>query len=201
MVQQTVGVGEPGRTGQPSGSSPLGGGASDACSATLYDSPIGELAVAVDAIGVVGLRLPKRGGSGPTMGDTRGLDDGRLRWESTPDTTAEVVHALDRYFEGDEDAFRGLALAPRGTPFQMAVWEACARIPFGETSTYGELAMAVRRPQAARAVGGAMNRNPLAIIVPCHRVVGASGQLTGYGGGLGQKEWLLQHEGIVFGSR
>lgn len=171
-------------------------GPSGALFGSLYESPVGELAVAVDDRGVVGLRLPERGGHGPTMGDTRGVRDQDVVWEREPVRTAEAMLALDRYFEGDADAFRSLPMMPHGTDFQMRVWEACARVPFGVTATYGDLAAAVGRPQAARAVGGAMNRNPIAIMVPCHRIVGSTGSLTGYGGGLGVKAWLLRHEGL-----
>ena len=87
-----------------------------------------------------------------------------------------------------------LPLAPRGTGFQQRVWRALAKIPFGETRSYGELARAIGRPSASRAVGAANGKNPISIIVPCHRVIAASGALTGYAGGLAAKRWLLEHE-------
>jgi methylated-DNA-[protein]-cysteine S-methyltransferase len=100
---------------------------------------------------------------------------------------------LDEYFAGARVAF-DLPLAPDGTGFQRLVWRALLAIPFGETRSYGDVARAIGRPAASRAVGAANGRNPLAIVVPCHRVIGASGALVGYGGGLPAKRWLLDHE-------
>ncbi|HEY90110.1 MAG TPA: methylated-DNA--[protein]-cysteine S-methyltransferase [Thermoflexia bacterium] len=104
---------------------------------------------------------------------------------------------LAAYFAGSEREF-GLPLDLRGTPFQRAVWIALLQIPYGETRTYGEIAAAVGRPAAARAVGQAVGANPVSIIVPCHRVLGAGGTLTGYGGGLQRKRGLLQLEHAAF---
>jgi len=103
------------------------------------------------------------------------------------------VDQLEAYFCGALAEFRAL-LDPDGTDFQRAVWKALLQIPFGETRAYGAIARAIRQPRAARAVGFANNRNPIAILVPCHRVIGANGSLTGYGGGMQRKRWLLQHE-------
>lgn len=100
---------------------------------------------------------------------------------------------LGEYLAGRRRAF-DLALAPHGTPFQMAAWAVLRTIPFGSTMTYGEQAAAMGSPRAVRAVGGANGRNPLAIVVPCHRVVGRDGRLTGYASGIDRKEWLLDHE-------
>jgi methylated-DNA-[protein]-cysteine S-methyltransferase len=100
---------------------------------------------------------------------------------------------LGEYFAGKRRSF-DLVLAPRGTPFQMAAWEVLRTIPFGSTMTYGEQAAAMGNPRAVRAVGGANGRNPLAIVVPCHRVIGANGQLTGYANGVERKRWLLDFE-------
>jgi methylated-DNA-[protein]-cysteine S-methyltransferase len=105
----------------------------------------------------------------------------------------DVVEQLSEYFAGGRFAF-DLPLAPRGTAFQLAVWEALSAIPACETRSYGEIAAAIGRPKASRAVGAANGRNPLAVVVPCHRVIGANGTLTGYGGGLERKQWLLDHE-------
>lgn len=104
-----------------------------------------------------------------------------------------VVAQLGEYFAGERERFE-LPLAARGTEFQRRVWEALSRVPYGRTATYGEIAGATGRPSAARAVGAASGRNPLAIVVPCHRIVGADGALTGYGGGLTRKAWLLEQE-------
>ena len=105
----------------------------------------------------------------------------------------EAAGQLAAWFRGERVEF-DLPLRPSGTAFQLAVWEALRRIPFGETRSYGEIAAALGAPRAVRAVGAANGRNPLAIIVPCHRVIGASGALTGYAGGLNRKRWLLDHE-------
>jgi O-6-methylguanine DNA methyltransferase len=106
---------------------------------------------------------------------------------------AQAASQLREYFEGTREAF-DLPLAPRGTAFQLRVWNALARIPHGETRSYGEVAEMVGRASAPRAVGAANGQNPIVIVVPCHRVVGANGTLTGYGGGLHRKTWLLDHE-------
>jgi O-6-methylguanine DNA methyltransferase len=100
---------------------------------------------------------------------------------------------LEAYFAGDLTAF-DLPLAPVGTPFQQRVWSALVEIPFGETVSYGSLAIRLGRPGAARAVGLANGSNPISIIIPCHRVIGSDGRLTGYGGGIDRKAWLLDHE-------
>jgi methylated-DNA-[protein]-cysteine S-methyltransferase len=103
--------------------------------------------------------------------------------------------ALRAYFDGHLDALTSLRTATNGTPFQRAVWDALRRIPAGQTVSYSRLAQAIGRPSAVRAVGLANGSNPIAIVVPCHRVIGANGALTGYGGGLDRKRWLLEHEG------
>ena len=108
--------------------------------------------------------------------------------------TAALRGQLAEYFAGDRQDF-DLALAPVGTPFELAVWEALRRIPFGETRSYGEIAQEIGRPGAARAVGRANGANPIPIVVPCHRVIGSDGSLTGFGGGLAAKSRLLEIEG------
>lgn len=142
-------------------------------------------------------------------------DDGRLRaagfQEDHPRMTRELARlgtaerrvdpggvstALARYVSGDLDAIRGLPTAMSGTEFQLAVWSALTGIPCGETTSYGALAQRIGRPKAVRAVGLANGANPIAIVVPCHRVIGSDGSLTGYGGGLHRKRWLLAHEGV-----
>ena len=115
-------------------------------------------------------------------------------WVEDAGAFGEVRRQLDEYFAGSRRSF-DLPLVPAGTPFQSRVWEALARIPWGTTVTYGELAARVGRPGAARAVGAAVGRNPISIVVPCHRVVGAGGALTGYAGGLDRKAFLLALEG------
>lgn len=105
----------------------------------------------------------------------------------------EAEEQLNEYFAGVRREF-DLPLAPQGTPFQQAVWAELQKIPYGETRTYGQLAAALGKPRASRAVGGACHCNPVAILIPCHRVVGANGSLTGYAGGLDIKEYLLELE-------
>lgn len=106
-----------------------------------------------------------------------------------------IRERLARYFGGDLGAFDGVPLETNGTAFQKAVWTALLAIPPGTTTTYGALARSLGAPSATRAVGLANGANPIAIVVPCHRVIGADGTLTGYGGGLDRKSWLLRHEG------
>jgi len=110
---------------------------------------------------------------------------------------APVRHALEAYFSGETGALTGLPWAALGTPFQRRVWAALVEIPAGTTVSYGALAARLGLPKAVRAVGLANGANPISIVVPCHRVVGADGALTGYGGGLHRKRWLLAHEGAV----
>lgn len=109
-----------------------------------------------------------------------------------------IKRALAAYFAGDLTALDHIAVATGGTFFQRAVWEALRRIPPGTTLSYGALAKKIGRPKAVRAVGLANGANPIAIVVPCHRVIGADTSLTGYGGGMDRKRWLLNHEGAVF---
>ena len=105
----------------------------------------------------------------------------------------QVKLQLDEYFSGTRKRFQA-ALQLAGTPFQVKVWQALLEIPYGKTESYGELAVRIGHPKALRAVGGALNRNPIAIIVPCHRVIGADGKLTGFAGGLDTKKYLLELE-------
>jgi methylated-DNA-[protein]-cysteine S-methyltransferase len=139
------------------------------------------------------------------LGDGRSLtrlhmQDGRRRlaidaaWTHAPHAFEPVARQLRGYFAGERTSFEGLPLEPRGSDFQRQVWRALSEIPYGETISYGELARRVGRPDRARAVGGANARNPIAVIVPCHRVIGADGSLTGFGGGLANKRFLLDLE-------
>ncbi len=149
---------------------------------TIFEGPEGPLLLAIDAAGRV-VRVHFVAGRPP-------VEPG---WERDDAALATVTAQLDEYFAGTRHEF-DLELAPEGTPFQLAVWEQLRRIPYGETISYGELAQRVERPGAARAVGAANGQNPIAIIVPCHRVVGADGSLTGFGGGLVWKQRLLDLE-------
>jgi methylated-DNA-[protein]-cysteine S-methyltransferase len=148
-----------------------------------YDSPIGRLLLAGDDAGLAHIDFER--GRYPT---TIGSD-----WERRPHAFGDVRAQLAAYFEGQLTAF-DLPLAPRGTPFQLAVWQALRTIPYGATTSYGEIARGLGAGTASRAVGAANGRNPLPIVVPCHRVIGADGSLTGFGGGLPLKRWLLALE-------
>lgn len=110
-----------------------------------------------------------------------------------PGAAVEAVRQFSAYFAGDRAEF-DLPLAPHGTPFQREVWDELARVPPGQTRSYGQVAAAIGHPSASRAVGAANGQNPLIIVVPCHRVIGADGSLTGYGAGVERKRWLLNHE-------
>ncbi len=153
---------------------------------TVMESPVGELLASADAEGrVTGLHF-----------DCHRTPTPDPRWVRDERVLAPLRRQLEEYFAGERREFE-LELAPTGTPFQLSVWRALRAIPYGETASYGEVATAVGQPGAARAVGGANNRNPIAIVVPCHRVIGASGSLTGYGGGLPRKQQLLALESGV----
>ena len=121
-------------------------------------------------------------------------------WKQAAAPFRGAERQLREYFQGKRTAF-DLPLHPKGTPFQKAVWQALMRIPYGETRSYGDIARAVGRPNAVRAVGLANGRNPLPIVVPCHRVIGAGGKLVGYGGGLPVKQALLDREREVSAAR
>ncbi|MBN8943546.1 MAG: methylated-DNA--[protein]-cysteine S-methyltransferase [Rhizobiales bacterium] len=119
-----------------------------------------------------------------------------VRLEEAPDPTA-AGRALLAYFDGDLGAIDALPIATSTTDFQAAVWSALRRIPAGKTMSYGALATRLGRPNAARAVGHANGSNPISIVVPCHRLIGANAALTGYGGGIERKRWLLAHESAL----
>jgi methylated-DNA-[protein]-cysteine S-methyltransferase len=144
------------------------------------DSPVGRLLVAADEEGLRYL-LFEAGRS--EVKPLRG-------WREDAARLAEVTRQLRAYFRGALRQF-DLALAPRGTPFQQRVWRELLTIPYGQTVTYGDLAKRLGNPSASRAVGLANGANPISIVIPCHRVIGSNGKLTGYGGGLRNKEWLL----------
>lgn len=141
-------------------------------------TPVGTLCVCSDGDAVTGIHF----GAGEPG-------------EACP-VTGQARQQLTEYFAGQRREF-DLPLAPAGTDFQRRVWELLREIPYGETVTYGELARRLGNPRAARAVGMACNRNPIAIVVPCHRVVGSTGSLTGYAGGLDAKAFLLKLEGAL----
>ncbi len=149
----------------------------------VLDTPVGRMALEAEEGALTALYLPNHPME-PAGEETPLLAEGRRQ--------------LLEYFAGTRRAF-DLPLDPQGTPFRRRVWAALCAIPYGETITYGELARRVGNPKAVRAVGQANHHNPLAILIPCHRVVGAGGSLTGYGGGLPLKRYLLELEGIPYG--
>ena len=150
---------------------------------THLDSPIGPLLLAGDAAGLRLINFPSGSRAREPQAD----------WHEDRRPFGPAIEQLDAYFAGELTGF-DLALAPDGTDFQLAVWQALREIPYGETRSYGELAKAVGRPKASRAVGAANGSNPLPIVVPCHRVIGSNGRLTGFGGGLETKAALLDLE-------
>jgi methylated-DNA-[protein]-cysteine S-methyltransferase len=149
-----------------------------------HDSPIGRLLLAADEPGLQQLLMDIEGKPW-RIGE---------HWRSATDELDKVCRQLDEYFAGRRQRFE-LPLAPQGTAFQQAVWQALQAIPFGRTSCYSDLAAEIARPKAVRAVGAANGANPIAIIIPCHRVIGRDGSLTGYAGGLPRKALLLKLEG------
>jgi len=155
---------------------------------TLYTemkSPLGTLLLTAENGSLVGVHFPGQKHDRPRQPDWQRADDEPV--------LAQARAELAEYFEARRATF-DLPLAPQGTPFQRAVWQALLAVPFGATSTYGAIAAAIRRPTAVRAVGAAIGANPIGIIVPCHRIVGADGRLTGYAGGLERKAKLLALE-------
>ncbi|MFK7855726.1 MAG: methylated-DNA--[protein]-cysteine S-methyltransferase [Granulosicoccus sp.] len=150
---------------------------------TTYDSPIGNLTLAREDSGLRHIIFP----SGCRSFDTP------QHWQSSHDAFDDVKRQLDEYFEGKRKDF-SIPLAPIGTPFQQSVWKALCTVAYSTTCSYGAIAKQIGKPTASRAVGAANGANPIPIIIPCHRVIGSSGRLTGFGGGLATKAWLLAHE-------
>ncbi len=149
---------------------------------TTVDTPIGPLLLVADEEGVALAAVHLPGFHAGAAPDTEGAP-----------VLDEAAEQLGAYFAGERTAF-DLPLAPRGTAFQRAVWDALRQIPYGDTRSYAQVAREVGRPDLVRAVGGANARNPLAVVVPCHRVIGSDGSLTGYAGGLACKRALLDLE-------
>jgi methylated-DNA-[protein]-cysteine S-methyltransferase len=161
-----------------------------------YQSPLGRILFASDGEAVCSLDFSGYEARMQTL-LTRRFGASEFRRGSDP---LDLGSLLCDYFSGDLTAFDSTPVRTGGTAFQELVWKALRTIPAGATWTYGQLAHALGRPTAARAVGHANSLNPVAIIVPCHRVIGASSSLTGYAGGLDKKQWLLHHEGALSGS-
>ncbi|MEN2749634.1 methylated-DNA--[protein]-cysteine S-methyltransferase [Sphingomonas sp. T9W2] len=166
---------------------------------TLYEellpSPVGTITILTDGDGV--LRVLEFEDFGARMERLLRLHYGPGAWRVVPATrTSDAMRAMTAYFAGDVSAIDGLPTATGGTAFQRSVWQALRKVGAGRTVAYVDIAAAIERPSAVRAVGLANGSNPIAIVVPCHRIIGRSGALTGYGGGLERKRWLLAHEGV-----
>jgi methylated-DNA-[protein]-cysteine S-methyltransferase len=154
------------------------------------ESPIGRLMLTTDGTALTGLYMNLYRNKPSKL---PGLGDDWIQ-NATIDPLPAAARQLKEYFVGKRREF-DLPLRMEGTEFQQRVWRELTKIPFGETRSYGQLAKRLNNPNGSRAVGLANGRNPIAVIVPCHRVIGADGSLTGFGGGLERKEWLLTHEG------
>jgi len=155
--------------------------------ATRFPSPIGELVITASDSGLTGVWFPGKGPVAAASPNERGPASALL---------ARATEQLAEYFAGTRTTF-DLPLDGGGTPFERRVWDALRTIRYGTTLSYGELARRLGDVRATRAVGAANGKNPIPIIVPCHRVIGANGALTGFGGGLERKRWLLEHEGAL----
>ncbi len=173
---------------------------------TTFASRVGPLFLAASERGLVALefdaRLPGQQTIRPNPRDLRSekrTESKGLRFEESASAMLAYVRELEQYFAGQRREF-AFTLDLRGTDFQKACWRALVAIPYGETRSYGDIARAIGRPQGFRAVGMANNRNPIAIVVPCHRVIASDGTLCGYGGGLDLKRKLLELEGALPGT-
>lgn len=184
MTTPSPGPASPG-TPSPGTASTAGSSTARLRQATL-PSPVGALRVVVSDVGIRAVLWPS------DVDRIRGVDATPIDADDDPVTRCAVTQ-LTEYFAGDRTTF-DVPLDVVGTEFQLAAWRALARIPYGETRTYREQAADIGRPTAVRAIGAANGRNPVSIIVPCHRVVGADGSLTGFAGGIEAKRFLLEHE-------
>lgn len=149
---------------------------------TVLESPVGPLTLVSNGRALVGVYFPDHSPTPKYTGDP-GSDA----------VLEQAARELDEWFTAQRTRFQ-VPIERAGTPFQLAIWDQLDAIGWGETRTYGQLAHAIGRPKASRAVGAAVGRNPLSIVVPCHRVLGASGRITGFAGGVDRKRWLLAHE-------
>lgn len=148
--------------------------------ALLHPTPVGNIVIVENGTAVTHVFF------------SRMAQPEHVQWEETP-LLRQTANQLDEYFQGSRRAFN-VPISPQGTDFEQTVWKALQTIPQGETRSYGDIARQIGRPSACRAVGHANNRNPISIIIPCHRVIGANGKLTGYAGGLTIKQYLLELE-------
>ena len=155
---------------------------------SIFTSPLGDIWIGGDEAGISHINFPSQ----------RAIANGPHRdhplWQRCDGLFTEAHRQLSAYFAGELKTF-DLPLNPQGTEFQRSVWNALLQVPFGQTCSYGDIANSIDKPKAVRAVGAANGRNPIPIVIPCHRVIGSSGKLTGYAGGLPLKEALLKLEG------
>lgn len=162
---------------------------------TEYQTPLGIVTLASDGKNLTGLWLAGQKYHGGSIADAMTAKDDLPIFDDTKKW-------LDQYFAGERPAIESLPLAPIGSAFRQRVWHQLCGIPYGQVVTYGEIAqnlslLAGDKPTSSRAVGGAVGHNPISIIIPCHRVIGADGSLTGYAGGIEAKSWLLRHENVT----
>ena len=153
---------------------------------TTCSSPLGRLTLLSDGVSLTGLWM-----------ETQTLPEADYTQQDDLAVFHQTRQWLDAYFLGNRPDPAALPLSPAGTRFQKMVWDILLTIPYGETTTYGAIAKAISPTMSAQAIGGAVSRNPIGIIIPCHRVIGANGGLTGYAGGLPNKTWLLRHEEVT----
>ncbi|TNH06375.1 methylated-DNA--[protein]-cysteine S-methyltransferase [Testudinibacter sp. TR-2022] len=154
----------------------------------FHPSPVGKLLLLVKNNALIGIEFEK---------EQHPIQAAWQQSDTQPVLLATKM-ALDRYFNGEKEHFSNIPLAPQGTPFQQQVWQALLAIPYGQFSSYSALAQQIGNPKAVRAVGGAVGRNPISIIIPCHRILAKNSALTGFGGGLPAKRYLLQQENIAY---
>lgn len=154
---------------------------------TTCKSPVGKLTLTCDGDSLTGLWIEGQ----KHHGDTGAIAENH----NLPIFTA-AEDWLNRYFAGERPDISALSLKPEGSEFRIAVWKLLCEIPYGKCITYGDIARALGKEKCAQAVGGAVGNNPISIIIPCHRVIGANGSLTGYAAGVDKKKWLLEHEGL-----
>lgn len=150
---------------------------------TLYYSPLGLIKIIANASGIIQIDFVDK----KMKTVSQKTENKHLK---------ECIKQIDEYFQGKRKKFE-LKLNLQGTDFQKIVWKELLKIPFGKTISYGEVAKRIKNPKAVRAVGQAIGKNPISIVVPCHRVIGSDGNLTGYASGLHRKKWLLKHEGVI----
>lgn len=161
---------------------------------TVYNSKIGKLTLVSDGKNLVGLWIDGQKYFGASI-DEEIIDDNTLK------IFEQTKNWLDRYFNGENPNISELTISPKGSDFRQRVWKILKEIPYGEVITYGEIAKIIaketgKKKMSAQAIGGAVGHNPVSIIIPCHRVVGSDGNLTGYAGGINLKVKLLKHEGV-----